>query len=245
MGFCRLFSSCKKTLNSSLTLPLRAEFRFPPREKLLWEKLLFISRIHEVVTTYREIEMNNPLDLEHVVASTREILAQLLVMDANDIEENSSIVEDLGADSLDIVDLSFQLGRQYGCTLPKTSVLDHALTVCGDASEFLANGRITESGKRLLEQSLSAYTPDQLKAGMQPAQVFAATTVRNWANQCRNLFNYLPATCPDCNAHQAVLNERQQVVCGACSARLVPADGDEVSRQLVEQFVATHAKEAV
>ncbi|PMZ62216.1 acyl carrier protein, partial [Pseudomonas sp. GW247-3R2A] len=36
-----------------------------------------------------------------------------------------------------------------------------------------------------------------------------------------------------------------QVVCDACSARLVPADGDEVSRQLVEQFVATHVKETV
>ncbi|MFM9382891.1 acyl carrier protein [Pseudomonas sp. UV AK001] len=189
--------------------------------------------------------MNNPLDLEQVIGSTRAILAQLLVMSADEIDEHSSIVEDLGADSLDIVDLSFQLGRQYGCTLPKTSVLDHAVAVCGDASEFLANGRITENGKALLEQSLSAYAPDQLTAGMQPAQVFAATTVLNWAQQCRNLFNYLPSSCPDCNAHQAVLNERQQVVCGACSARLVPADGDEVSRQLVEQFVATHVKETV
>lgn len=189
--------------------------------------------------------MNNPLELENVIASTREILAQLLVMSADDIDENSSIVEDLSADSLDIVDLSFQLGRQYGCTLPKTSVLDHAIAVCGDASEFLASGRITENGKVLLEQSLSAYSPDQLKAGMQPAQVFAATTVRNWAQQCLNLFNYLPQSCPDCSAHQAVLNERRQVVCGACSARLVPADGDEVSRQLVEQFVAAHAQETV
>jgi acyl carrier protein len=189
--------------------------------------------------------MNNPLKLENVIASTREILAQLLVMSADDIDENSSIVEDLSADSLDIVDLSFQLGRQYGCTLPKTSVLDHAVAVCGDASEFLANGRITENGKALLEQSLSGYSPDQLKTGMQPAQVFAATTVRNWAQQCRNLFNYLPQNCPDCGAHQAVLNERQQVVCGACSARLVPADGDEVSRRQVEKFVATLAQETV
>ncbi|WP_458725757.1 acyl carrier protein [Pseudomonas mandelii] len=189
--------------------------------------------------------MNNPLELENVIVSTREILAQLLVMSVDDIDENSSIVEDLSADSLDIVDLSFQLGRQYGCTLPKTSVLDHAVAVCGDAGEFLASGRITENGKALLEQSLSAYSPDQLQSGMQPAQVFAATTVRNWAQQCRNLFNYLPQNCPDCGAQKAVLNERQQVVCEACIARLVPADGDEVSRQLVEQFVATHVKETV
>jgi len=187
--------------------------------------------------------VNNPLELKNVVTSVRDILAQLLVMSIDDIDENSSIVEDLNADSLDIVDLSFQLGRRYGCTLPKTSVLDHVIAVCGDVSQFMASGRITESGKALLEQSLSAYTPNQLKAGMQPAQVFSATTVRNWAQQCHNLFNYLPQSCPDCGAHEAVLNERQQVVCGACSARLAPTNGDEVSRRLVEQFVATYIKE--
>lgn len=189
--------------------------------------------------------MNNPLDLESVITSTREILAQLLVMDANEIEDDSSIVEDLGADSLDIVDLSFQLGRQYGCTLPKTSVLDHAVEAFGDISEFVAEGRLTAAGKALLENSLSAYAPNQLTVGMRPAEVFAATTVRNWAQQCCNVFNYLPETCPDCGGHAAVLNDRQQVVCGACSARLAPLDGDGISRRLVEQFAASRVKEAV
>ncbi|WP_263138708.1 acyl carrier protein [Pseudomonas sp. RIT-PI-AD] len=187
--------------------------------------------------------MNNPLDLDSVIASTREILAQLLVIDVDDIEANSSIVEDLSADSLDIVDLSFQLGRQYGCTLPKTTVLDHAAAVCGDIHEFVNESGLTENGKALLEGSLSAYAPDQLRVGMKPGDVFAVTTVRNWAEQCRNVFNYLPATCPECAGHQAVLNERQQVVCASCSARLTPADGDEISRRLVETFVSAHLEE--
>lgn len=98
--------------------------------------------------------MNNPLELDSVINSTREILAQLLVMEMDDVAEHSSIVDDLSADSLDIVDLSFQLGRQYGCTLPKTSVLDHAVAVFGDATRFVEKGRITQDGVALLEQSL-------------------------------------------------------------------------------------------
>ncbi|PWB35346.1 acyl carrier protein [Pseudomonas sp. SDI] len=182
--------------------------------------------------------MNNPLELEQVVLSVRDILAQLLVLDADEISADSAIVEELGADSLDIVDLSFQLGRQYACSLPKTSVLDHTVAVCGDAEAFLQAGRLTDDGVELLQQSLSAYAPGQLKAGMQPADVFAATTVRNWALQCHNLFNHLPAQCPECAGEQARLNDRQQVVCVGCSARLTPLDGDSVSRALVEQFVA-------
>jgi len=183
--------------------------------------------------------MNNPLELESVIATTREILAQLLVIEVAQVDEDSSIVEDLNADSLDIVDLSFQLGRTYGCTLPKTSVLDHAVAVFGDASRFVDKGLVTRAGVELLEQSLSAYAPQQLRVGMQPVDVFSATTVRNWAQQCYRIFDYLPATCPECGAAQARLNERRQVVCNDCSARLTPLEGDEISRQLVEQFAVS------
>lgn len=187
--------------------------------------------------------MNNPLELESVIASTREILAQLLVLDFEDIEADSSLVDDLSADSLDIVDLSFQLGRQYGCVLPKTSVLDHAAAVCGDLQAFVDASGLTAAGKVLLEGSLNGYNQDQLRLGMKPADVFAATTVRNWAAQCRNLFDYLPNVCPQCGGDHASLNAQSQVVCSACSARLSPADGDQISRRLVETFVAANLLE--
>lgn len=186
--------------------------------------------------------MNNPLDLAEVIGSTREILAQLLVMDVAEIAEDASVTEDLGADSLDIVDLSFQLGRRYGCALPKINVLDHAQAVCGDLSDFLQGGGLTEAGTGLMQHSLSAYRPEQLRLGMRPAEIFAATTVRNWAQQCHNLFNHLPASCPECGAKQARLGERGQVVCAGCSARLAPPEGDEVSRRLVQRYVAQTLK---
>ncbi|CAD5378314.1 Acyl carrier protein [Pseudomonas sp. OF001] len=189
--------------------------------------------------------MNNPLELESVIASTREILAQLLVLDIEDIEADSSIVEDLSADSLDIVDLSFQLGRRYGCVLPKTSVLDHAAAVCGDLQAFVDAGGLTPAGKALLEGSLNAYADGQLRPGMKPADVFAATTVRNWAAQCHNLFDHLPESCPQCGGKHASLSPQNLVVCSSCSARLSPADGDQVSRLLVEKFVAANLQERV
>lgn len=187
--------------------------------------------------------MNNPLELESVIVSTREILAQLLVMDVCAVDEHSSVVEDLSADSLDIVDLSFQLGRTYGCTLPKTSVLDHAVAVFGDISQFVDKGRITQAAVTLLEQSLSAYASGTLRSGMQPADVFAATTVRHWAQQCYGIFDYLPPVCPECGAGQARLNERRQVVCCDCSARLTPMEGDEISRLKVQEYAAAQLLE--
>ncbi|SEK24462.1 acyl carrier protein [Atopomonas hussainii] len=187
--------------------------------------------------------MNNPLDLNAVITSTRSILAQLLALDLDEVEADHRIVDDLSADSLDIVDLSFQLGRKYGCTLPKTSVLEHASELNGDLDGLVENKGLTASGVALLRNSLSAYSAEQLRVGMKPTEVFAQTTVRNWAQQCHNLFNYLPDTCPQCGSHHAAVNEREQVVCGDCSGRLTPLDGDDVSRQLVAGFMATQAGE--
>ncbi len=189
--------------------------------------------------------MNNPLEIDSVVDSVRDILAQLLAIGIDEIDTQSCVVADLNADSLDVVDLTFQLGQRYGCVLPKTSVLDHAVEVCGGLRSFISSGGLNENGRQLLMQSLNAYTPEQLRIGMIPSSVFAETTVFNWASQCYRLFDYLPAKCPDCQGEKAVLNERQQVVCAHCHARLTPRDGDEVSRQLVKDFVQANLAEAV
>lgn len=42
--------------------------------------------------------MNNPLELDSVISSTQDILAQLLVLDRGDVTEHSSIVDDLSAE---------------------------------------------------------------------------------------------------------------------------------------------------
>ena len=181
--------------------------------------------------------MKNPLQLNAVINTTSEILSQLLLVKQEEITPDSRVIDDLSADSLDVVDLSFQLGKRYGCTLPKINVLDHALEVCKSTQDFVQQGGITELGKSLLEGSLSDYSPEQLKVGMRPADVFTSTTVRNWGKQCYNLFNYLPSKCPDCGNDHAIVNEREQVVCSSCKVRLTPLDGDTISRKLVQDFV--------
>lgn len=189
--------------------------------------------------------MNNPLNLDEIITGTREILAQLLVLDIAEISEDASVTDDLGADSLDIVDLNFQLGRRYGCVLPKINVLDHAQAVCGDLQRFLHAGGLTEDGIGLLQNSLGAYRLGQLRVGMRPAEIFAAMTVRNWARQCYNLFNYLPTSCLECGGKHAHLNARHQVICAGCSARLSPLEGDKASRHLVQSYVELNMKAVV
>ena len=52
----------------------------------------------------------------------REILAEQLDVDKDSIEMNSKLAEDLGADSLDVVELMMALEDEYGITLPEGEV---------------------------------------------------------------------------------------------------------------------------
>ncbi len=181
--------------------------------------------------------MNNPLDPNAVVDVVRSMLSEMLVMEADEIEPESRLIDDLDADSLDLVDLNYRLGKRFGCALPKTSVIDHANELSGNPSLFVEKGGLTETGKALLEQGLNRYKPEQLRVGMRPVEVFSGTTVQNWANQIMEIFDQLPDTCPDCGHDHAVLDANGLVVCGSCSARLPVPDGDTASRVRVNAYL--------
>jgi acyl carrier protein len=181
--------------------------------------------------------MNNPFQIDHVTDQLRVLLADLLVTAEDEVNADSRLIDDLGADSLDLVDLNFRIGKQFGCVLPKTSVLDHAADLLGELSGIVNDGRLTALGAALMHHSINAYAADQVRPGMTAAEVFAATSVRNWAAQVIAIFDALPERCGACGHSHAIRDDRGQAVCGQCAARLVPADGDSVSRRHVEAFL--------
>ncbi len=62
-------------------------------------------------------------------------LAKQLRMDESEINESSSIMEDLGADSLDIVEILMTLESEMGITISDEDAL--TLKTVGDVVEYL------------------------------------------------------------------------------------------------------------
>ena len=56
--------------------------------------------------------------MENIVARVKKIVAEQLGVNEADIKDNSSFVEDLGADSLDSVELVMALEEEFGCEIP-------------------------------------------------------------------------------------------------------------------------------
>ena len=57
-----------------------------------------------------------------IIEKVKELLAEQLGMDIKEIHDDSNILEDLGADSLDIIEMLMTLEDEYGITIPDDKI---------------------------------------------------------------------------------------------------------------------------
>jgi acyl carrier protein len=71
----------------------------------------------------------------------RTIVVHQLVVDPDDVVDNASLIDDLGADSLDMVELAIKFEREFGFEISDDAAAS-ILTV-GDAVKFLEKHAVT------------------------------------------------------------------------------------------------------
>ncbi|MDC9594503.1 acyl carrier protein, partial [Xenorhabdus sp. IM139775] len=60
-------------------------------------------------------------------------LSSILLVEENEIKENAALINELGADSLDVIDLSFNLSKNFKITMPTKSVFAHAQEILSES----------------------------------------------------------------------------------------------------------------
>jgi acyl carrier protein len=76
-----------------------------------------------------------------VVERTRTIVVQQLVVDPDEVIDSATFIDDLGADSLDMVELTIKFEREFGFEISDDAA-ESILTV-GDAVRFLEKNALT------------------------------------------------------------------------------------------------------
>lgn len=67
----------------------------------------------------------------------KEVVVEELSCNADEISENSKFVEDLGADSLDVVELVMALEEKFDIEIPDSDA--EAIATVGDAVKYIEN----------------------------------------------------------------------------------------------------------
>lgn len=119
------------------------------------------------------------MNVAGVYPKVREIIAEVLVIDEDEIALNSRLIADLGAESIDFLDLVFKLEKEFKIKIPRGQLEKNARGTLSE-DEFEKGGVLTEQGLQALKNYLSEIPADQFKANMKVNEIPMLFTVETF-----------------------------------------------------------------
>ena len=116
-----------------------------------------------------EINITND-DIQTVFPQVAETVAAAIGCDTEKVKLESSLIDDLGAESIDFVDIIFRLQRQFKVKIPRGKIVEEARGSLSEA-EFEKAGVVSEAGVARLRTFLSEVPPERFKSPLQVADV--------------------------------------------------------------------------
>lgn len=118
-------------------------------------------------------------NVETIFPKVREIIADVLVIDEDDITPDAKLITQLGAESIDFLDLLFQLEKEFNVKIPRGQIVDDVRSELNGA-EFESQGVVTTQGYAALKQHMSEVNPADFPATLKVNDIpslFTVTTI--------------------------------------------------------------------
>jgi acyl carrier protein len=110
----------------------------------------------------------------------RKIVAESLGRKLDDVSIDSVLMADLGAESLDFLDIVFRLERDFSIEITRGE-MERASRGDMSAEEFAPSGVISEAGLARLRE-LMPEARDRIQPGLRPSTILTLFSVRTFAN---------------------------------------------------------------
>ncbi len=117
---------------------------------------------------------------EEVFGRVKGVLVEALGVDDDEVTESATLTNDLGAESIDFLDIVFRLEKDFGIKIPRGELFPTDLL---SNPEYVENGRMTPRGLEKLQEAmphadLSAFAKDPDVSKMQDH--FTVGTIVNY-----------------------------------------------------------------
>jgi acyl carrier protein len=106
-------------------------------------------------------------------------IADALGRESAEVPLKSRLINDLGAESIDTLDIVFRLERTFKIKIPRGKIVEQARGNLSE-QEFEEKGYVTEAGRRRLLEYLSEVPADQFPARMKVADLPGLFTVETF-----------------------------------------------------------------
>ena len=127
-----------------------------------------------------------PFTEEQIFDKVRDAFVEALGVDDDEVEMNATVIDDLGAESLDFLDIVFRLERAFNSKIPRGDLERQVQESMGD-DPYEIDGVLTEKALRELAEAMPEVTPEELLPGLKTKDIPRLFRVATFHNICVKL----------------------------------------------------------
>jgi acyl carrier protein len=163
-----------------------------------------------------------------------QIVGRSLRIDAIQVTPDAQLT-DLGAESLDLIEISMETESQFHIFLPDKSILETAVEVFGSGI-LEQDGYLTEEGKRLLLCRMPETDAQAFEGAVSIKDLQRYfLRVNTWVRMIQGLVRYTPAECAACGGPMAA-SMGFRMKCTRCGGEITLRSGEELNREWVREY---------
>lgn len=92
-----------------------------------------------------------PMTSDEVFSKVREVLVDALGVDDDEVTPEARLTEDLGAESIDFLDIVFRLEKAFGIKISQGELFDDKIL---QNAEYVQEGKVTDKGLEELKRKM-------------------------------------------------------------------------------------------
>ena len=124
-------------------------------------------------------------DEEEVYAKVVEAFCEALGLDEDEVERTSKVIDELGAESLDFLDIAFRLERAFKIKIPRGEIQRTAEEEA--SAPFELDGKLTAAGAEALRRAMPEVDPEEIQDGLAVRDIPLLFTVETFLNMVLRL----------------------------------------------------------
>jgi acyl carrier protein len=109
-------------------------------------------------------------EIQAIYPKVAETMADALGCEVEKVKPDASLIEDLGAESIDFLDIVFRLERAFKVKIPRGKLVEDARGELSEA-EFESGGRLTAPGLARLKSFLDEVPAERFTSSLKVADI--------------------------------------------------------------------------
>jgi acyl carrier protein len=116
---------------------------------------------------------------QEIESAVKESVAEALALDEDEVTSDATLMDDLGAESIDLLDILFRIEKSTGVKIQASDLGDHIQGGIPDDEFGDENELVTRKGLEQLNKVMPQIDPDEYEGKLKAEEVIQHFTVQN------------------------------------------------------------------